>query len=316
MELQKYVTEVIETLGGVVVPVEYALCQVLIPEEYKDYFQGRTEIELAFDFEVAQENPESEFVTFGSYLLEQMLALATQKARSTVRFAEVERIELAHSLKKIQSFMSDEPGQMTITDERYVMGVWALFQFKVNYVSDEKEETTREVWVDLLTDQVDAMIHEQKNRIVYHHAPLYTYPFPKAFDIQHGFETAFTYILQRAEDEKQQRLQDKALQYDVDRIQDYYTELIKENEKRATKKGLTEEKKEDIYTKTKAIEVERDKQLHEIKNKYDVHIEAALEHGILYLIPVIKYRIDIHFRGTRQEKVLYYNPITKQFKQL
>ncbi|SDI74664.1 hypothetical protein [Natribacillus halophilus] len=313
MELQKYVTEVIETLGGVVIPEEYALCQVLIPEEYKDYFQGQTEVELAFDFEVAEENPGAEFVTFGSYLLDQLLALADEKAQSTVRFVEIQRLELANPLKKIQAFMPEEPGKISILNERNVMGAWAAYQFNITFISDTKEESTREIWVDLLTNRVDPVIQEQQNRIVHQRDPLYTLPFAKAFDIQQGFESAFNDAIQKGEDEKKQRLQDETLQQDIDRIQEYYTELMEENEQRANRKGLTEEKKEDIHAKTKAIEIERDKQLQEIRNKYDVQIEPSLEHGILYMIPVIEYQLEMDFRGTQKEKTLYYNPITKGF---
>ncbi|QQK74686.1 hypothetical protein HUG15_03080 [Salicibibacter cibarius] len=313
MELQKYVSEVVETLGGVVIPEEYALCQVLIPEDYKDYFQGQTDLILAFDFEVSQENPEAEFVTFGSYFLDQLLALASQKAKSTVRFVKIERLELANPLKKIQQSMPDEPGQMTITEERQVMGAWGMFQFKVYYISDQKEAASKEIWVDLLTDQVDHMIQEEQNRIIYQQAPLYNLPFPETFDFQHGFEVAMTNVRQQGEEEKNARLEEQTLQQDIDRIEEYYAELMEENKKRASRKGLKEEKKKDIEAKTNTIILERDKQLLDIKNKYDVQIEPALEHAILYCIPMIEYRVDIRFRREKQKKILYYNPITKQF---
>ncbi|MDC3425040.1 hypothetical protein NC797_11040 [Aquibacillus sp. 3ASR75-11] len=135
MELQKFVTKVIEGFGGVVEPVEYALCQVLIPEEYKSYFQNKTELELAFDFEVAQENPQSEFVTFGSFILEQVQTIANQQAISTLRFAEVERQTLANPLKKITHFLQEENGKINILDEINVMGVWAVFQFHITSYS-------------------------------------------------------------------------------------------------------------------------------------------------------------------------------------
>lgn len=313
MELQKYVSEVVETLGGVVIPEEYALCQVLIPEDYKDYFQGQTDLMLAFDFEVSQENPDAEFVTFGSYFLDQLLELASEKARSTVRFVEIERLELANPLKKIQQSMPDEPGKMTITNERLIMGAWGMFQFKVYYISDQKEASPKEIWVNLLTDQVDRTIEKEQNRIIYQQTPMYNLPFPKSFDLQHGFEVAMADVQQQGEEEKNARLEDQALQKDIDRIEEYYAELMEENKKRASRKGITEEKKKDIEAKTNAIAVERDKQLLDIKNKYDVQIEPALEHAILYCIPMLEYRVDIQFRGEQQEKILYYNPITKQF---
>ena len=75
---------------------------------------------------------------------------------------------------------------------------------------------------------------------------------------------------------------------DVTRITNYYTEILKENEKRAGRMGLSDEKKEEIIAKSAAIELERDKQLQEIHN-------------------------EISFRGEIKKSSVYFDPITKHF---
>ena len=66
MDLQNFVAEVIKAAGGIVIPLEYALCHAMVPEEHSRLFNGRNEALLAFDSEVFHENPDAEFVTLSS----------------------------------------------------------------------------------------------------------------------------------------------------------------------------------------------------------------------------------------------------------
>lgn len=313
MQLQQFVTETIEELGGVVIPVEYALCHVLIPESYTAYFQNKTEFELSFDFEVAQENPESEFVTFGSYVLEQLLAIVHQQANSTLRFAEIERLELSNPLKKLSEFLKDEPGKITINAERSVLGLWVAFQYNISFVADEKTETSEQLWVNLLTGEISLSMKREQNRIIYKQEPLYNYPIPDTFGISAAFEEATNYVKESTEQQKKDQSKANFLAKDIDRITKYYTELLAENKKKANRKGLSEEKVNEIAKKSETIELERDKQLQEIYNKYNGDVEINIDNGILYYIPLLEYHVDIEFRATVRNELFYYNPITKQF---
>lgn len=311
MQLQQFVTEIIEGLGGVVDPIEYALCNVLIPEEYTFYFQDKSEIMLAFDFEVAQENPEAEFVTFGSYILEQLLAIVQGRAVSNLRFAEVERLEVGNPLKKITEFLKNETGKISVENERPVLGVWAVFQYQITYVSNERIETSDQVWVNLLTNEISSIMKKEQNRIIYKNESLYPYPIPVQIDLSKAFNVATTYLKQSGEQNNHSNR--AALEKDVTRITNYYTELLHENEKRASRRGLSEEKKREITEKSAAIILERDKQLQEIYNKHNGQTEVNLDNGILYFIPLLEFSINIEFRGTMKTKIVYFNPITKQF---
>jgi hypothetical protein len=313
MQLQQFVTKIIEELGGLVEPIEYSLCNVLIPEGYISYFQNKSEIILAFDFEVAQENPDAEFVTFGSYVLEQLLLIVQEKAVSTLRFAEVERLELGNPLKKLTDYLQDESGKINIVDERPVFGVWAVFQYRITYVSDEKIETSDQVWINLLTNKISSTMKEEQNRIIYKHESLYTYPISVQIDLSMPLKVATNYVKQQAEQQNHPDTKSVAYEKDTIRITNYYTELLKENEKRVSRPGLSDEKKKEITTKSAAIELERDKQLQEIHNKYNGQTEIALDNGILYFIPLLEFTINIEFRGNIKRKIIYFNPITKQF---
>lgn len=313
MQLQPFVTEVIEELGGLVEPVEYALCNVLIPEEYAAFFQNRSEIKLAFDFEVAQENPDAEFVTFGSYFLEQLLTIVQERAVSTLRFAEVDRLEVGNALKKLTEFLKKEHGRLQIADERPVLGGWAVFQYLVTSEADEKTETFEQVWINLLTNAICPMMKKEQNRIIYRHKPLYNYPIPMQIDLSKPLELATAYVRQQAEEQDHQATKQAALEKDIARITNYYMELLKENEKRAARSGLSETKQQEITAKSVAIKLEKDKQLQEIYDKYTGKMKISLDNGILYFIPLQEFTVTLESRAANKTKIIYYNPITKQF---
>ena len=313
MQLQQFVTEIIEEIGGIVEPIEYALMNVLIPEPYTAYFQNRSEMLLAFDFEVAQENPEAEFVTFGSFLLEQVLAIVEKQALSAIRFAEIDRLDIGNPLKKISEFLMNEQGRIHIEEERSVFGSWAVFNYQLSYISDEKIEKTDQVWVNLLTNEISPTMKEEQNRIVYKQELLYTYPLAVKMDLAKALDIATVFVKEEAEREKNSESKSAAYKNDVLRIKNYYMDLLIENEKRGRRSGLSKKKQDEIKAKSRAIELERDKQLKDIYNKYHEQIEIKLDNGILYLIPLLEFKVKMDFRGVNKHKLVYYNPIIKQF---
>ncbi|CAB3389521.1 OmpH family outer membrane protein [Kyrpidia spormannii] len=314
MELQKLVTTAIEAMGGIVVPVEYALCQVVVPEEYKDLFQGRDELEVAFDFEVAEENPQAEFVTFGSYLFDQIMGFVRRQAVSTVRFADIDPPALSGPLDKIRRFMAEERGTLTLRSERPVMGAWAVFSFRIGYVSDEKEEEFCRVWVDMTRGALDEDMGRSADGVPYADTPVHALPVVVArTDVPGTFRLALEQVTEVGQRGRLQRVRQAELERERKRIVDYYDELSREIVKRSGRKGLTEEKRKELLDKARSVELERQKQLAEIEKKYDIRVEPVLDHGVVVMAPLLEYVVSISERRVEKEFTVYYNPILKRF---
>lgn len=312
LKLQQFTTQVIEALGGVVEPVEYALCQVMIPEEHQEIFQGKTELELSFDFEVFQENPQSEFITLGSYYLEQLIEVAREKAISAIRFVEVDRLKLANAQEKIKLFLNC-PGEVKIIKEEKTLGAWAAFNFRVTYIFEEKWESTEKVWLDLVQGKVDPEIG-LKNEVLFCQPHIdYKFPFIGGFDIPSTLEKSYNYIQEKAEEKRLQQVNTLELNRELERIKSYYNELKAENERKLQRKGINEKRKNDLEAKTKSIELELAKQVEEMKNKYYGRVEFNLDHGLIYFIPMLSYQVETNLRGTRKETTLNYNLLLKKF---
>ncbi len=313
MNLQRFVTEVLETIGGVVIPLEYGLCEVLLPDPYREIFHDRTEYLLAFDFEVAQENPGAEFVTFGSYILDRAIDIVMEHTVSTIRYGISGALTVSNPEQKIRQYLNMNTENIKIISTRKVMGVWAAFCFRIGYVSDERVEEIREIWIDLLTGKCASIMEKKKSSIFYETSPLYHYPLPCALDFPTAFSRAYEEITACIEDRQEAHLQKHELERELYRIEEYYTELEKENQKSLERRGINDERKQTLQKKGQALLLDKQKQRREMIDKYSIKTDTGLDYGILYFIPLLEYRAMITNRNHSQEQVLYYNPILKCF---
>jgi len=310
MNLNEFIEKAVETMGGVYEPIEYGLCSVLLPDEYKDYFQGKTELLLAFDYDVAKENPESEFVTYGSFVFDTIFQIARKSSTVTNRFAIVDRISLSNSLEKIKKHLNVESG-VEIIEETPGMGLWALYNFVIEYVSDEKMEETHEVWVNLTTGELDDFI---LNKNIFY-SEKNNYPELSCFnpiDMKSSYDIAYNEVEDYASKAELNDSNKEKLQIEVNRITNYYDELVLENEKLKLKKNITKERVEDLSEKSKALYLEKDKQIHEIEEKYSIKTSISLDNAIIYYVPMIKILCSISYRRTSTKHVFYYDLVFKR----
>jgi hypothetical protein len=124
---------------------------------------------------------------------------------------------------------------------------------------------------------------------------------------------AYRHVRAEAEARAKERMRSAELSREIRRIEDYYADLANEMRKRSERKGLSEQKKEEYMSKLASIEREKQKQLREMENKYNVQTEIALDHGMLYFVPQLEYIVEISFRNAMKRAMLHYNPVLKQF---
>jgi len=165
----------------------------------------------------------------------------------------------------------------------------------------------------MMTNEISEEMEKEQNRIIYTHEPLYSYPVPVTIDISSSLEKSTAYVQEHAKEQKNKILKTHTIQKDIDRITQYYSDLLTENEKKQNRKGITEKKIQDLNSKKETIKLEKDKQLQEIYSKHKGQIEINLDNGILYFIPLLEFQLEIKFREDTKEKIVYYNPITKNF---
>lgn len=300
-------------MGGIVIPIEYALCQALIPEEYKYLFQGKTELLLAFDFEVLEENEEAEFVTFGSYILDQLLYIIGMKTETTVRYVLLDKITLANAEMKIKKILNMDRGTLSIEATQILQSGFVVYNFISGFTIEERTEERNEIWIDIANNRVSEYMKHNRGRIFCGEQPDEIYPITKLTPIIKTFETAMENVKQWEMERVKEYKDDSILENEIARIEEYYGELIKENQKKKNRKGITGEKIKELEGKEEMIVLEKERQLKEIANKFSVVTDTSLENCIVYLLPIIQYKIKLEIGHQEEKKIIYYNSITKSF---
>lgn len=316
MNLQKYVTSLIEAAGGVVEDVDYALCEAVLPPERADLFSGKTELLLAFDYEVAMENPDAEFVTYGSYLLEKLIAYARNQAKFLIQYALVEHPDPANAKEKLERhfFAKNRTAHETvrIDSQRKVYSMHALFEFTADFRTDEPFRQDIPVWIDMargcLETDMDSgeMICSEKPQ----------YDRPATFS---PLEPAIRLAKSEADRQARSILESlggkEMLQREQKRIGEYYDQMLLENRKLFNRKGVTPERKEKILFKENAIQSEKERQLKETQERYQYSAETELARVTVYFVPETLYEIRIVRPWETVREKAFYNPILHQFEE-
>lgn len=145
--------------------------------------------------------------------------------------------------------------------------MWGKFAFRVEYVSDEREVEFQEVWIDLNRGAVCEEMPRHIHLVPLQGRPGHHYPWVPELAPAVAIEMACAYADKLAQPGGQLRSNSRVLEREAQRINDYYTELRQETIKRSERKGLAEPKKQELLNKAASIELERAKQLAEIKEK-------------------------------------------------
>lgn len=310
MDIQQLVTDIIETMGGVVQPLEYALCQALLPEEYAPRFRGRTEMLLAFDYEVAEENEGADFVTFGSKILDDFMEIATAAPEAGVRFVMSDRLELAGADEKIKK-LADYRGNVRVLSHSPVIGMWCVFVFHVHFAASESYDEIYDIWVNMLTGEID---DELTYGSVFCEPEIQaSYPYAPFIDFTKAFLAARKTAGQIAEISAAGSTDMSFIKIETERINNYYAEMILENERKINRKGISKERADELFSKRAAIKIEYMKQLNEIRDNLTAKPQFNLLHGITYHFPMLEIKCEFSQRADKELNTYYYEPLTKRF---
>ena len=317
MDITQLTTTILQTMDAAVEFTEYALAWVLIPDEYTHRFNEKSELLLAFDYEVAQENPDAEFVTFGSEILETLFDISITKPVTDNRHVIVDRIEISNPEEKIIHFLQHSISgrfSVEVLSSRSVMGVWCGFTYRTKFLSNESFEENRTIWVNMITGSIDTLL--SKVPLFFEKEPIYNYPYIKISAFDKAYALSRNHIEKIAHEIANDSIPAASINEETQRLQAYYAELIAENQRRLSRKGITAEKQIDIVQKSEALEREMDRQINEIKENMTPKPMINIEHGIILHIPIIELSCNIVDRNTKKQQVFYYECLTKQLLSL
>ena len=135
-KIRGFVTKCLESVGALVEFPAYNYAEVLIPDEFAWNFDGESYFNLSFDYDVAKRHEDSEFVTYGSYFLDRVIDLATQRGLTCKRHILDENVEIRGLPQKIKGKISFRNCRSTFLANAPMIYHYILFNFKVSYISD------------------------------------------------------------------------------------------------------------------------------------------------------------------------------------
>ena len=302
--------KIIDAMGGVLEFTEYALAHVLLPESYMRRFNGRTELTLAFDYEVAEEHPEADFVTFGSEIMETLLDLALNAPLADTRFIIVDRFGISDAKEKIENALRGKYS-VEIQSQQNVTGIWGVFVFRVQFLSSESFEEEHRIWVNMLTGEVD--MEFAAIPVFFDREPNTDYPYAPAGKLSDAYARARSHMELVAEKSAKSLIDGAVIAHEKERLQYYYDDLIEENMRRLTRKGITPEHSMDVMSKNDALKIEMARQINEIQENLTPRHSVGLAHSISAHIPLIELQCRVSDRTISERRTFYYECLTKRF---
>jgi len=311
--LQQFVIKFFTTLGAAIEEVDYSLIHVLIDDEFKNIF-GKTELKLCFDYEVYLENPKYELVTFGSFILDKIIDLSIKLSNTSIRYAIVDNLNVAEPEKKIKKFLNLDRTNLEIIDEKKFINYFVKYSFKVTYASDNTIEEFEDAVIDMKSMSISNKFYDNLNSVFYESKPQYDYPLNSNIDFLMALKEVLKEI-DRIKGLKTEQLGNvDIINKEEERINLYYDSLKIEAEKRMNRKNLSEEKVNEYKHKIEIYDMEKQRQLNEITEKYKIKTNVFLQNAVVYAVPMIVFKYKILGRNNSNEEcTCFYNTVLKDF---
>lgn len=313
VKIRSFVTKCLESIGALVEFAEYDYAEVLIPDEFSDYFDGQAYLNLSFDFDVARQHGDSEFVTYGSFFLDRVVEVASQRGLACKRHIMDADVESRTLPQKIKGRIAFRNCRGTFLANAPVIYHYALFNFKVSYISDEREDRIMKVLVNLNTGKVDDRMLEAIGSVIFTDSPHTSYSVEQMCSIDDAYQAATRVLEERIQPvihEINGKIRAR-LAGERKRIIEYYDEIDGElNFKREKLVGTGKDDGiESIDDKLRLSGIERQRRLNEIQEKNALKVSIMLFSATLISHAKIRNRYRVKRGKAERDIHVVWNPI-------
>lgn len=316
--IQDFVIRTLESFGALVEQKEYALAEVLVPDVLAQRFNGKNMLLLAFDYEVAQENESSEFVTFGSYILDEVTHLALSKGRTMECFIPVERLEVPSKIEELVQeavyFVKCRPPQVK---NQYIMEhCYYRFNFHCAYQCDEKQEEILPVLVDMNTGRQDEEVQQLLLEIE-RGLPLqkrqYVLPMVPMIADKDAYTLACAAAKPRIAEsmEKVNRSIAVLQNQEMSKVTRFYKNTIDDLERRLSR-SQDINRMERLKKQIDAAKADEKRRILDVKEKYSVQAVVALDSIVAYRLPNIHLTLEIQQKDEFFEFGVVFNNLSRK----
>jgi len=318
--IQDFVVRTLESFGALVEQKGYALVEALIPDCLAEKFNGKNLLDLAFDYEVARENPGSRFVTFGSFILDKVTELALSKGRVVECFIPVEKLDISPRIREMVQeaiyFTKCRPPRLKswVAYEH----CYYRFNFHAIYHCDENQEEILPVLVDMSTgrqdDEVQQLLDEME-KVLPAEKRQYILPQAPAISESDAYALACAAAKSRIGEatERINLAQAVLKNREMARVARFYEDTIKELEKKLSK--TQDEKRADrIKKQIEAARSDKNRRCRDVEEKYSVDAVVSLDSMVMYRLPKLHLNLEIQQKDEFFNFEVIYNTLSRKIE--
>lgn len=315
LDLRSFITSFLERSGAVLEEVGYGLVETLLSDEQSPHFSEQ--MLLAFDYEVARENPAAIFVTYGSPMLDTTARLAADYGRYTVLhcpdlgFNQSRRFDREISEKL--EFLHCRPPKVVyqwLADHLF----WC-FYFRAVFHSYEKTEDLLPVVLDGYTGLPAPDFDRWWSKIVPSEKPQYKLACAESLSLKGLYGAACREARIQAE-EKSKALQLQAayqMSREMTKVASYYSQTVNDIEKKI-KATEDDAKKERLQKQMAATRADWQRREKDTLERYAVDAELHLDHLIACHLPRVHIKLELQNKDRLLNALVLYNPLAGQLE--
>lgn len=340
--LQEFISKYITCSGGRVVNFDGELMELEIPERLQKILDVSSRLKLVFCPERLEKEPDAEYLTAGSPLLDKILAMTRDRGQ-TSRFYLNPPIDF-EKFDEMLSMLEFPNCQLSATVPRLVYYPHILFNFKVSYISDEKREQLESLMVDCLrgeiSDKMDVLEHstsETQSKEFFER---------EVKDVARAYDIACKEMRRRIQSQVNRFVfeANRRLQKELARLADYYAALQDEMQvelkaiedkvvesyykmKNARKVSTQEQHKKDYYryrneldtlrkeidTKLEILEEEKERRVAEQREKYRPKVEIVITNTAIVQVPRLEQKMVLSNEFAERKINLLYDILRNEF---
>ncbi len=329
--LEQLVLGYFRQVGALVEPPAYGAYEVLLPDEAATRWGISPHQKIVFD--VAYQQAGVTFLHYGNALIETIAKeLRGQSANGHFFINNVrpEKPGLPSEIEKAFSLPNAKIFFIPAEKEKIRHHHYVRFNFKVSLVADEKRELVLPVWMDLQNGypvngaEIErlAILDEENQFLHVPSAPAFwnnkrSTPQSGSADEPALSPKTLSALLERARQavphelgETLSNLQKRLarfLELDRARLNDYYTDMLKDAQRRLQKADA--ERRSALETKIEVIQAECESKLLDVEQKYHLRIQLELVNLAIIAIPKLDLMVEIRKRTATVRRTVTWNPL-------
>jgi hypothetical protein len=325
ISLEELVLGYCRQVDGLVEPPAYGAYEVLLPDEVAARWGVAPHQHFAF----APDLENAAYIHFGHNLVETIVdevRAKTANGRFFINNVRPEKPKLYEVVEKAFSLPNAKMFPVPAAKETASLHHYARFNFKVSLIADEKRELILPLWMDMQggfsvkAAEIERMaILDMENQspdippaaLIWSNEPPHS---PKALAaLLERARLSVAFELGDTLASLQKRLL-RFLELDRARLNDYYDDLRKDNERRLQK--AEDERRPALEAKLIAIDGERQSKLADVEQKYHLHIQLELINLAIIAQPKLDLTVEIRKRGVMVQRRVTWDPLLHVVEEL